>query len=226
VGHALRAAGPVDDAWQPAPVAADLLDLYGLQVVETRSAASEDEAVSAAADRYPVAVKARDPRILDKSEHGGVVLAVADQHEARAAFRYLTGGVDGDRTGVLVQPMLGAAVELVVAVTRDPRLGCAVSVGLDDERGRHPGGRALCLLPVTAADAHQAWRSLEAAIGLRRQGDPGAIDPGPVVDLLIRVGRLAQDVPQVAELYLDPVLLGPAGLVAVDVKLRLRRSLT
>jgi ATP-grasp domain len=56
--------------------------------------------------------------------------------------------------------------------------------------------------------------------GVRQNGaDP--VDTAALEDVLLRLGRLADDLPEVAELDLNPVLAGPAGVIAVDAKLRL-----
>jgi ATP-grasp domain len=77
------------------------------------------------------------------------------------------------------------------------------------------------LLPVTDQDAATMWRSLRGAPLLT--GHPGGApaDTCALEDLLLRLGRLAEDLPDVAELALDPVLAGPSGCMAVDVRLRL-----
>jgi acyl-CoA synthetase (NDP forming) len=83
------------------------------------------------------------------------------------------------------------------------------------------GDRTFQLLPVTDVDAERMWRSLRGVPLLTGyRGRPG-VDTGALEDLVLRVGRLAEDLPEVAELDLNPVLAGPDGLVAVDAKLRL-----
>jgi acyl-CoA synthetase (NDP forming) len=81
--------------------------------------------------------------------------------------------------------------------------------------------RALRLLPVTDTDAARMWRSLRAAPLLTGYRGQPAVDTAAVEDLVIRLGRLAEDLPELAELDLNPVLVRPSGLTAVDVKLRL-----
>jgi acyl-CoA synthetase (NDP forming) len=81
--------------------------------------------------------------------------------------------------------------------------------------------RALRLLPVTDTDAAAMWRSLRAAPLLAGYRGGPAVDTQAVEELLLRLGRLAETLPEVAELDLNPVLAGPDGVVAVDVKLRL-----
>jgi hypothetical protein len=81
--------------------------------------------------------------------------------------------------------------------------------------------RAFRLLPLTDLDATAMWRSLRGAPLLTGYRGSSTVDTGALEDLLQRVGRLAEDLPEVAELDLNPVLAGPGGVLAVDVKLRL-----
>ncbi len=83
------------------------------------------------------------------------------------------------------------------------------------------GDRALRLVPMTDLDAGRMWRSLRAAPLLTGYRGTPPVDTAALEDLLLRLGRLAEDFPEVAELDLNPVLAGPDGVVAVDAKLRL-----
>ena len=81
--------------------------------------------------------------------------------------------------------------------------------------------RVLRLLSVTDSDAATIWRSLRKAPLLTGYRGAPAVDTHAVEELLLRLGRLAETLPEVAELDLNPVFAGPDGVVAVDVKLRL-----
>jgi len=83
------------------------------------------------------------------------------------------------------------------------------------------GDRVFRLLPVTTLDAGRMWRSLRGARLLTGYRGSPPVDTVALEDLLLRVGRLAEELPAVAELDLNPVLAGPGGAVAVDIKLRL-----
>jgi ATP-grasp domain len=80
------------------------------------------------------------------------------------------------------------------------------------------GHRAVRLLPVTDLDAGTMWRSLPGAL-LTDYRDEPRVDTAALEDLLIRIGRLAEDLPEVAKLELEPLLALPHDLVAVDARL-------
>lgn len=81
--------------------------------------------------------------------------------------------------------------------------------------------RAFRLVPVTDLDARRMWRSLRAAALLTGHRGTVPVDTAALEDLLLRLGRLAEDLPEVAELDLSPVLVGPEGVTVVDARLRL-----
>jgi acyl-CoA synthetase (NDP forming)/GNAT superfamily N-acetyltransferase len=212
--------------WQDADVARELLACYGIPVVATERVSGADDAVAAAGRvGYPVVVKAAAPDLVHKSDVGAVHLDLADEQSVRAAYAAICaalGAADGmDRPEVLVQRMAEPGVELVAGVVHDRLFGSLVMVGLGGVHTDLLGDRAFRLLPVTDADAAAMWRSLRGARLLTGYRGAAPADTVAVEDLLLRVGRLAEDVPEVAELDLNPVLAGPRGVLAVDVKLRL-----
>ena len=121
----------------------------------------------------------------------------------------------------LVQRQVSDTVELVAGVVHDARFGSLVMLGLGGVNTDLFADRALRLLPVTDLDAAGMWRGLKGAPLLTgyRGGPP--VHTAAVENLVLRLGRLAEELPEVAELDLNPVLAGPDGVVAVDVKLRL-----
>ncbi|UWP79595.1 GNAT family N-acetyltransferase [Dactylosporangium fulvum] len=218
VQRALAAGG----GWQPADVARSLLACYGVPVVDTRIAADADEAVRLAdAISYPVAVKAAAPEVVHKSDIGAVWLGLADAAAVRRAYRAIGMAVGAARPAVTVQPMADPGVELVAGVAHDPLFGSLVMVGLGGVHTDLLGDRTLRLLPLTDHDASAMWRGLRGAPLLTGYRGAPPADTAALEDLLLRLGRLAEDFPEVAELDLNPVLAGPDGCTAVDVKLRL-----
>jgi acyl-CoA synthetase (NDP forming)/GNAT superfamily N-acetyltransferase len=208
--------------WQGAGVARDLLACYGIPVVATEVVCGADAAADAAGRLgYPVVVKAAAPDLVHKSDVGGVKLDLRDETQVRSAYAAIATALGQARPDVLVQRMAAPGVELVAGVVHDHLFGSLVMLGLGGVHTDLLGDRALRLLPVTDADAAAMWRSLRGARLLTGYRGGIAADTAAVEDLLLRLGRLAEDVPEVAELDLNPVLAGPDGVLAVDVKLRL-----
>ncbi len=210
-------AGPrAGGGWQPPEVAAELLRCFGIPVVSGRVVDTVEAAVAAADELgYPVVVKAADPALVHKSDVGGVRLGLSDGAAVAAAYAAVGG------RSVLVQRQVSGSVELVAGVVHEARFGSLVMLGLGGVNTDLFADRALRLLPLTDLDAAGMWRSLRAAPLLTGYRGGPAVDTAAVENLLLRLGRLAEELPEVAELDLNPVMAGPHGVVAVDVKLRL-----
>ncbi|GIJ71505.1 bifunctional acetate--CoA ligase family protein/GNAT family N-acetyltransferase [Virgisporangium ochraceum] len=218
VDAALAAGG----GWQDAETARDLLGCYGIPVVRTTMARSADEAVAAAAATgYPVVVKAAAPDLVHKSDLGAVWLNLPDAAAVRDAYTAVGLALRQPAPDVVVQTMADAGAELVAGVVHDRLFGSLVMLGLGGVHTDLLGDRAFRLLPVTDADAAAMWRSLRGAPLLTGYRGVAPADTAALEDLLLRVGRLAEDLPEVAELDLNPVLASARGVLAVDVKLRL-----
>jgi acetyl coenzyme A synthetase (ADP forming)-like protein len=206
----VRSAG---DRWLRPDETRALLEAYGVPVVPEMTAATVDGAVAAAAElSYPVVLKTAVAG-AHKSEVGGVALDLRDE----AAVREAAGKIGPP---FLVQPLIRGGVELLVGAVEDPVFGPLVAVGPGGTMAELIGAAAFRLAPLTDADAAELVRGDKVArlLGGFRGAEPA--DTGAVTDLLLRVGRLVDDLPEIAELDLNPVIAGPAGCVAVDARIR------
>ena len=209
-----------DDAWLEASEVRALLQAYGIPVVEERVADDVEGAVAAARELgFPVVAKTAAAG-AHKTEQGGVALDLRDEEQLRAAV---------GRVGVpvLVQPYLRGGVELLAGTVQDPVFGPLVAFGPGGVLAELIGDAGFRLAPLSDVDAHELVTSGKAGrlvAGFR--GAPAA-DVAALVDLLDRLGRLAHDLPELAELDLNPVLARTQGCVAVDARARVaRRSAT
>ncbi len=215
-------AGNPQGGWQPPTVAQALLDAYGVPTVPARVATDIGEAVRLATEfGYPVAVKSADPNVVHKSDIGAVWLNLTGPEAVRRAYVAIAAALGVSTPDVVVQRMAPPGVEIVAGLVHDPQFGSLVMAGLGGVHTDLLDDRSFRLLPLTTADAHDMWCSLRSAPLLTGYRGSEPADTGAVEDLLLRLGRLAEEVPEVAELDLNPVLAGPGGAVAVDVKLRL-----
>jgi len=208
--------------WLPAEQAAALLGRYGIRLADTRTACSAGEAAAAAAELGSlVAVKAVVPGLLHKSEAGAVRLGLHGPAEAAGAYADLAAAFGEKMTGALVQPMITGGTEVIIGIVQEPVFGPVVVFGLGGVATEVLGDHAARLAPLTDADAASLIRSIRAApLLLGHRGTPPA-DLGALADMLVRAGRLAADLPEVAELDLNPVIARPDGAIAVDVRIRL-----
>ena len=206
--------------WLPAATAAELLSCYQVPLIVTLRAASEQAATRAAAQLGGrVVLKAEAGGVVRKSDASAVKLDLRTPQEVASAYRALAADFGSSLTRVLVQPML-PGVEVMIGVVQEPVFGPLVVFGLDEEATGVLGNHAARLAPLTDADADELIHAAHAAPLLSgHRGTPPA-DTAALADALLRVSRLADDLPEVAELDLSPVVAGPAGVCAVDVRVR------
>ncbi|NOT09801.1 MAG: CoA-binding protein [Gemmatimonadales bacterium] len=204
-----------------------LLAAYGIPVAGGEIAATADLAAGIA-DRlgYPVALKVVAPTILHKSDVGGVRLGLGGPDEVRRAFRAIGESVaaaapDANPSGVLVQPMLPPGRELFVGMTRDPAFGPLVAFGLGGIYVEVLRDVTFRIAPLDRAEAHVMIGEIRGAAILDAVRGGAAADREAVVDVLVRIARLAVDFPAIAEIDVNPLMIRPAGVVAADARVLL-----
>jgi acyl-CoA synthetase (NDP forming) len=207
--------------WLPADEADQLLRCYQLPMVTYQLAVTADEAAAAAADvGGPVALKADVPGLVHKSAAGAVLLGIDTPEAARSAFDSLAARFGGNFSGVLVEPMIAGGTEVIMGVVQEPIFGPLVVFGLGGVASEVLDDHAARLAPLTTTDADDLIHSIRAApLLLGHRGQPPA-DVAALRDALLRISRLADDLPQVAELDLNPVIARPDGITAVDTRIR------
>ena len=207
--------------WLSATAAAALLRCYGIPMVTTEAVSDSQAAVETAARLGGrVVLKAEASGVLHKTEAGVVRLDLRSATEVAAAYAELA-QTFGDRLQrVLVQPLLVGGVETIVGVVQEPVFGPLVVFGLGGGTTDALGDRSARLTPLTDADAKAMIGELRAAsLLLGRAGSP-SVDTAGLADVLLRVSCLADDLPEVAELDLNPVIARRDGVQAVDVRVR------
>jgi acyl-CoA synthetase (NDP forming)/GNAT superfamily N-acetyltransferase len=207
--------------WMPPDQTAELLRRYGVPLVELTGASSEDEAVEAfQAAAGPVVLKADVPGLMHKTDAGAVELDLRAEAEVRAAYRRLAERFGERQRRILVQPMIADGTEVIVGVTDDHMFGPLVVFGLGGVTTEVLADHAARLTPLTDIDADQLIGSIRSAPLLRGYRGQPAADLGALRDLLLRVSRLADDLPEVTELDLNPVIARPDGAFVVDARIK------
>jgi acetate---CoA ligase (ADP-forming) len=204
-----------DELWLAPGQTRALLDAYGIPLVRERQARTEDEAVAAAHELgYPAVVKTSAPG-AHKTETGGVALDLRDEVELREAIA---------RVGfpAIVQAMIRGNAELLAGVVQDPVFGPLVAFGPGGVLAELIGEAQIRIAPLTDADAGELVLGGKAGRLVRGFRGPEC-DASALIELVQRLSQLADDLPEVAELDLNPVIGLPEGCVVVDARARLRR---
>lgn len=215
------------DGWLSSLEARDVLTAMGLPLPPGGLAATADEAVEIAREvGFPVAVKVSSTKVVHKTEYGGVRLNLIGETAVRDAFdaiqhRMSREGLSDAVQGVLVQPMLSGS-EVMVGVIQDRLFGPLVGFGLGGIHVEVLGDVVFRVTPVTDRDAHEMVRQIRGFRLLEGyRGHPPA-DLEALEDVLLRISRLAEGVPEIAELDLNPLFaLEPGkGCGIVDARIR------
>jgi acyl-CoA synthetase (NDP forming) len=200
-----------------------LVGAAGVPVIPAIAASATLAAVAAARELGgPVAIKLDAFGLAHKSDAGALRLGVVgDVAVAAAADELLelgptlTGGEVTVR-GLLVEPMAGPGLELIIGLSRDPGFGPLVMVGFGGVLAEVLDDVAVRLAPVHVDEAMAMLDSLRGARlldGLR--GRPAA-DRAAIAEIIVAVGQIGLDRPDIAAIDLNPVISGPTGTVAVD----------
>ena len=214
-------AGSPKGGWLPTAAVSDVLACYGIPLVPSRQVTDEQGAVRAAAELGgPVVLKAQAAGLVHKTEAGAVKLSLHGEQEVRTAYRELAATFGSRLTGVLVQPMLTGGVEVLVGVVQEPVFGPLVVFGLGGVATEVLGDHAARLTPLTDTHADDLIHSVHAAPLLFGHRGAPPVDTAALSDVLLRVSRLADDLHDVAELDLNPVIATSDGVCAVDARIR------
>jgi acetyl coenzyme A synthetase (ADP forming)-like protein len=226
--NAERARGVVDRVsesgagrWLSSEESAELIDSYGIPRVTSRVAASADEAVEASeACGFPVVLKAANPDLVHKTEAGGVATGLTSADDVRNAWHVMEQLLGSSMGGGIVQPMVPSGLETIVGIAHDQLFGPLVMFGLGGIATDLLGDVAFRLLPMSPRDTNELISSVRAAPLLFGYRGRPAADIAALRDLILRVAALAEEIPEISELDLNPVMVSETGAVAVDVKIR------
>ncbi|MFD0278699.1 GNAT family N-acetyltransferase [Kitasatospora sp. NPDC127111] len=203
--------------------AAALLAHYGIDVSPTLPAPDEETAVRAAATLgYPVALKATAPHLRHRPDLGSVRLDLTGEPGLRRAHRELDALLGGAaQAGLVVQRLAPRGVDTVIGATVDPAVGAILSFGLAGAPAELLGDVAHRLVPATDQDVAGLIREVRASPLLFGWRGAEAVDTGALEELLLRVSRLVDDLPEVASVDLEPVVVAPHGLAILGAQVRI-----
>jgi acetyltransferase len=203
-----------------------LLSLYGIPTVDTRAAASEDEAAKLAAELgFPVVLKVLSETIKHKTDVGGVKLNLRDEASVRSAYRAIQSSVAEKAglkqfAGVTVQPMVRFdGYDLILGSSVDPQFGPVILFGsgglLIDVYGDH----ALALPPLNTTLAQRLMEQTRVFAALKGVRGRKPVNIAALENLLVRFSQFVLDQRWIAEIDINPLLASPERLIALDARI-------
>jgi len=222
-----QAAARQDAGWLTDEDVRGVLAAYGLPLAASAVARSADDAAAVAGTiGFPVALKVSDPAVTHKTDVGGVRLNLADGSAVRQAFAAMAAssgsGRDGNGVRVLVQAMVPEGVETMMGIVQDRTFGPVVAFGLGGVHVEILKDVRVRLAPLTDRDVDDLIHGIRGYRLLQGYRGHPAADCDALRDVLLRLSRLADEVPEILELDLNPVIaLAPGqGCRVVDARIR------
>ena len=202
-----------------------ILTAYGIPTVETRVATSEVDAVSAArAIGFPVVLKLHSKTITHKTDVGGVQLNLTDDHTVGDAFHTIESAVHraagaGHFQGVTVQPMVKLdGYELIIGSSLDPQFGPVILFGTGGQLVEVFKDRSLGLPPLNTTLARRIMEQTKIFTALKGVRGRQPVDLAALEQLLVRFSYLIVEQPWIKELDINPLLVSPERLLALDAR--------
>ena len=216
---------PSSSVWLDTVEAFSLLEAYGIPILSCMRASTASEAVDRArVIGFPVALKLDAPDLVHKSDVGGVRLNLGSAEEVASAAEALLTRF-GPGVSLIVQSMGPEGVETVVGVVEDPSFGPLVMFGLGGKEAELLSDQIWSLVPMTTEDARDLVRGLRSSPLLTGYRGSAPVDLEALSEVLSRVARLAEDLPEIVELSLNPVVASPGGAMALDARVRVATTL-
>ncbi len=203
-----------------------LLAAYGIPVVRTEIAISEDEAVSLAKDiGYPVVLKLHSETVTHKTDVGGVHLNLSNEHAVRVAYSAIA-KIAGF-LGVTVQPMVSLdGYEIIVGSSVDPQFGPVLLFGTGGTMVEVFKDRALALPPLNTTLARRMMERTKLYTALKGIRGRKPVDLNALEDLMVRFSRLVIEQRWIKEVDINPLLASSQRLLALDARVLLHDPAT
>jgi len=204
-----------------------LINDYGIETTHPEISKNEDDAVKIAEKKgYPVVLKIQSPDIIHKSDVGGVVLNIENEEVLRAVYHTMIETVkerapDAKIEGITVQKMIKTdnGVEMILGIKKDPIFGTVMLAGMGGTKAELFKDRRLEFPPLNERLAMHMLRSLKIYPLLEgyRGCEPKNINK--LVEVLIRLSYLAADYPEIQELDINPLIVTPDDVIALDAQI-------
>jgi len=202
-----------------------IVENAGIPVSRWKVASNPDESLNAAREiGFPSALKLNGPSIAHKTEHGFVKLNLKTEPDLLNAAKELLENEVND-SNLIVTEMLSGSREVIAGVVRDPQFGPCVMFGFGGILAEAIADVEFRLAPITSYDARDLISSLKTTELLEEFRGEEALDIDATIDLLIKLGELAED-EQILSIDLNPLIIVDGLPVAADALVELKGETT
>ncbi len=198
----------------------DLLACYGIDMLTWINVRNADEAVAAGEQLgWDVVLKAGSEHLRSRPDLAHVWREIHNADDMRRAWEMLTGWT-GMRKGTkfFVQKSGPDGVQTSFSVMEDELFGPLVSFGLAGPPSDLLGDRSYGIPPLTMIDAADMVTQLRSAPLLYGYKGSDPVDVDAVQDVIVRLAAMKDDLPEIAELDLEPVTVHADGIIALSAR--------
>ena len=171
---------------------------------------------------FPLVMKGCSAEIAHKTEKGLIHVDIRTATEAKKAFREIMAGMEGFEGGVLLQEMIKGRRELVIGLTRDPQFGPCVMFGLGGIFTEILRDISFRRAPLEVRDTQEMMQEIKGHKILEVVRGMEAADTKRLTEILMAIGRIGLEIPEVSEIDLNPVILCGSKPIVVDALIVLK----
>ena len=198
-----------------------IVENAGIPISRWKVASDPDEALNAAREiGFPSALKLNGPSIAHKTEQGFVKLNLKTEPDLLNAAKELLENEIND-SNLIVTEMLSGSREVIAGVVRDPQFGPCVMFGFGGILAEAIADVEFRLAPIASDDARDLISSLKTTGLLEEFRGEEALDIDATIDLLIKLGELAED-EQILSIDLNPLIIVDGLPIAADALVELK----
>ena len=209
-------------AFLPVELCQEVLAVYGIATARSAYLKTPSDVYQIGLD-YPVVIKVDHPDIIHKSDVGGVRLNVGSAEELSSIMEEWIPKFPG-LLGAFVQEQISGKLELIVGCTFDTTLGHAVLAGMGGTQVELINDVSFGHVPISPDDAADMLRRLKYYPLLKGYRGESGVNIAKLEELILRVNQLLLDIPEIAELDLNPLIFSEKAdnFISVDCRIKLR----